>query len=158
MSAVQGQRWDDDDADEMDPPDNTAIRELRKANSAKEKRIRELEEQIQTLSASTRQRAIAEALQTRGLNPKVAALVPSTVDPTEEALGAWIDEYSEVFGLPAGGGSASADEPTLAQMRQMDSAFDRSLPGGAQSVASRIAAASTKEELDALIFGGGAGF
>jgi hypothetical protein len=156
MSAVQDQRWDDDE-EEQSTPDNSAIRDLRKAYNAKDKRVRELEEQLAGLSKSSRDRSLKEVLQARGLNPKVAALVPSDVEPTEEAIGKWLDDYGDVFGLPGQEQKTAVDEVTVGQLRQMD-AVGQALNGPqSMDLAGRIASVNSKEELDALIFGGGAG-
>lgn len=152
--------WDDEDDQEGQDrsQDSSAMRELRKADRAKAKRISELEAQLATLSGAERSRAVKDVLQARNLNPKIAAFIPSTVEATEEAVGKWLDEYGDVFGATqAEEPSESEAQATLAQMRQVDNlAGGLTIPSGSGDLAARIASVNSKEELDALIFGGGA--
>lgn len=161
MSTQQhGGSWSDDD-DDFDGVDDgatsNAMKELRRADRAKAKRIAELEAQLAQRSKEDRERAVKGVLQARSLNEKISALIPPDVEPTEEAVGKWIDEYGDVFGIPA-----SAPDPereaTLGQLRQMDDvAAQLQTPAQGMDVAARLNSVQTKEELDALIFGGGAG-
>lgn len=161
MSTQQHGSWDDDDDDdeqeEQRSQDSTAMRELRKADRAKAKRIAELEAQLTSLSGAARERTVGEVLQARNLNPKIASFIPADVEATEEAVGKWLDEYGDVFGAATKGAPSEEEEQeTLAQLRQIDSmASGLNIPSGVGDLATRIASVNSKEELDALIFGGG---
>ena len=160
MTAQQHGAWDDDEDDLDEAPqteDSSAMRALRKADRAKAKRIAELEERLSKFEQDGRVRSVQAVLQARNLSPKISGLVPADVEPTEEAVGKWLDEYGDVFGIqtPAEG---EQEGGTLAQLRQMDSVSEQmQTPSASPDMASRIQAAATREELDALIFGGGAG-
>jgi hypothetical protein len=161
MSTQQHGSWDDDEEpdEEQQGQDSTAMRELRKADRAKAKRIAELETQLASLSGAERQRTVKDVLQARNLNPKIASFIPADVEPTEDALGKWLDEYVDVFGgAQEAAPSEEEAQATLAQLRQVDAlASGLKVPAGAGDLEARIASVQTKEELDALIFGGGAG-
>lgn len=154
--------WDDDDDDleeeRQQGQDSTAMRELRKADRAKAKRITELETQLASLSGAARERTVGEVLRARNLNPKIASFIPADVEATEDAVGKWLDEYGDVFGAATQAPPSEEDaQATLAQLRQIDSmASGLHVPSGVSDIASRIASVNSKEELDALIFGGGA--
>lgn len=164
MPTQQHGSWSDDDEDFEDDRsnDSTAMRELRKADRAKAKRIAELEGLLAERSQADRSRAVKDVLQARNLNPKIAGLIPSDVEPTEEALGKWLDDYGDLFGAtPAPRQTADDQEEaehqrTLAQMRQMDDMSDSAGGAGNSDMGAQIAAANSREELEALLFGGGA--
>jgi len=152
----QNGTWsDEDDFDGNDDRgDSTAMRELRKADRAKAKRIAELESQLAERSKADRDRAVSEVLQARGLNSKIAALIPSDVEPSADAVGKWLEDFGDVFG------AVSQQEPqddTARQMGAVDDLSARIQPTSSGDAASRIASANSREELDALIFGGGRG-
>lgn len=163
MSAQQHGSWVDDDDDEPETEDqrgndSSAMRELRKADRAKAKRIAELESQLASLTGAERSRTVKEVLQARNLDPKIATLIPSDVEATEDAVGKWLDEYGDVFGRPQERTLSDKEEQAvLAQMRQVDSLTDGlRIPPEVSDLSARINAVQTREELDALIFGGGA--
>lgn len=161
MSAQQHGAWDDDDDDQDEgqrEPDSTAMRELRRADRAKAKRIAELEAQLTSLSGAQRERTVKEVLQARNLNPKIAAFIPDSVEATEDAVGKWLDDYGDVFGQPQQSDASEEEhQATLAQLRQVDAlSGGLHVPSGPNDMAARIASVNSKEELDALIFGGGA--
>ncbi len=69
--------WDDED--DLDNENNLTgddlVKKLRKAKRADEKRIKELTEQLETLSKSQRERLVKEVLEAKGVNPKAARLI-----------------------------------------------------------------------------------
>lgn len=161
MSAQQHGAWDDEDDDFDEAPaggdDSSVIRNLRKADKAKARRIAELEAALAEQQKASRSRSMSEVLQARSLNPKIAALIPSDVEPTEDAVGKWLDEYGDVFGVSQSNGSDEGDE-IARSMASVDAAAAGLAPKAESSdMASRIAGAQTREELEALLFGGGAG-
>jgi hypothetical protein len=90
----------DDEEDDFTMPeqDNGAMSEIRKANRALEKRLKALEAENNTLKSSTRSRTIKDVLSTKGINSKVAAFIPQDIEPTEDAITNWLNEYGDVFG------------------------------------------------------------
>jgi hypothetical protein len=137
---------EDDDQVERDGNSTSAMKQLRAADRAKAKRIAELEEQLNGLSASTRERSVKDALNSRGLNPKIAAFVPKDIEPTDEAVGKWLDEYGDVFGAAPTGGAVDAE--TQQSLTDMDATMqEASTPAGRERIEQRIADAQTQEEL-----------
>lgn len=151
VSAEQ-QHWADEDDDEAPVErDSTVIRELRKINNSQSRKIKELEEQLSSFAKTARTRTVAELLESRDLNPKIAAFIPDTVEPTAEALGKWLDDYADVFGA-APAKQAEPPSENLAALRQMDSVMSGATSApGANDLRAAIANASSVEELDALI-------
>lgn len=152
MSAEQSLNWSDEDDDTGDSPqDSSVIRELRKVNNAQAKRLKEMEEKLASFTKESRSRSVQQLLASRDLNPKIAAFIPDDVEATEEALGRWLDEYGDVFGVTPSQ-PAEPPSPSIATLRQMDaiSSTAQSNIAGNDLMAA-IANVQTAEELDALI-------
>ena len=97
--------WDDED-DDLDT-DNEAqmdgsdlLKKLRKAKRADEKRIKELTEQLESLSKVQRERTVKEVLEKKGVNLKAARLVLKDLDDVnEETVSHWLDDNADLFGI-----------------------------------------------------------
>lgn len=88
-----------DDEDDFNMEDSTdVVKQLRKVNRTLEKRLKELEQEANTLKTTTRQRTVKDVLTSKGINPKVAAFIPQDIEPTEDAISSWLNEYGDVFG------------------------------------------------------------
>ena len=104
------QNWEDDedfDMEEDEQPtrrnaDNPTdlVKQLRKQLKMEQKRAKELEQKVSEFSSKERQSVISKVLEERGVNPKVAKLIPSDVDASDAAaLNAWLEEYGDAFGI-----------------------------------------------------------
>jgi len=76
--------YEDDDFDTPSNDGNDLVKQLRKATKAKDKELAELKAQYESLAKANRERAIKDALASRGVNSKIAAFIPQDIDPTEE--------------------------------------------------------------------------
>ena len=117
--------WDDED-DDLDTPDQFAsdgsdlLKKLRKAKRADEKRIKELTEQLETLSKVQRERVVKEVLAKKGVNEKAARLVMKDLDDVnEETVSHWLDDNADLFGLKVAE-EAQVNQNELAALRQQD--------------------------------------
>lgn len=120
--------YDDDDMDGgygQAQPDNV-VKQLRDQLKAKAKAEKELQQKLEELQGQVRRSTISEVLKSQGVNAKVADLIPSTVEPTKEGIGKWLEEYGELFGVQSPEGttdSSSApkepDPQTVSQMTAM---------------------------------------
>lgn len=106
-----GYEYDDDEQDERG--DGPA--DLRKAHRAATKELKALkaslaekDEKIAALSKRVRSIDIVDLLP-KGVSPKVAKLIPENVEPTAEAVKAWLDEYGDVFNIKVDETAATAD-------------------------------------------------
>ena len=88
-----------DDEDDFTEESGDVVKQLRKVNRTLEKRLKELESEASTLKTQSRQRIVKDVLTQKGINPKVAAFIPQDLEPSEEALTSWINEYGDVFGV-----------------------------------------------------------
>ena len=84
--------------DDFELDSNDVLGQLRKANKAKEKQLKEIQEELSNLRKEKRERTISEVLTARGLNPKIASFIPQDIDLTEESLSAWVEAKSSIFG------------------------------------------------------------
>lgn len=100
----------DDDLD-FEDTGNDAMRQLRKANRAKEKELSDLKAQLAELSKANRDRTIKDVFASRGVNEKIASFVPKDIDLTEESLSSWLDENADVFGIKPNSPSAQPNVP-----------------------------------------------
>ena len=144
---------DEDDDFTQESSNNDLVKQLRKANKQKEKELAELKSQFENLSKAQRERAIKDVLEARGVNKKIASFIPSDIDPTEESLSKWLDDYGDVFGLQATETSKPAVDPAqAAAYKKMNTAVDSGLtPDSSDDILKKILSTNSKEELDEVL-------
>ena len=146
----------DDDLD-LDIPD------LRKADRAKAKKIKELEAELSDLRKQGRERAVKDVLTAKGVsNPgKIAKLIPADVS-AEGDVEAWLNEYADVFNIETSNDGGSDETPGTPRGMTPDdvNAFNQinsagsGLPIEAQAdIVSRLEQASSPEELQRILAG-----
>ena len=147
--------WEDEDEDQdNDTPlqGDDLVKKLRKAKRADEKRIKELTEQLESLSKVQRERVVKEVLEKKGVNLKAARLVLKDLDDVnEETVSHWLDDNADLFGInvPA---QSNADNVSLAALRQQDIVTQGAVtPDREQDFNSKIDNAQSADELIALI-------
>lgn len=145
--ANQYDEYDDDDFAEDNGPAN-----LRKALKKAEKQRKELEEQLSSLQSSLRERSVKDVLETKGVNAKIAAFIPKDITAPEQ-IAAWLDEYSDVFGFQQQSNEPALTEEAKSAVRIDNSISNAASPARDEDIMTRLKSASTKEELDRLIFG-----
>ena len=142
----------DDDDDDFDG--GNTIGEIRKALRAAEKRNKALEQELQTFRAESRQRELTALIESRGLNPKVAGLIPA-----DQEVGAWLDAYGDLFAAPAQSDAPPADEQESVDPPAGAREFSEVANTGATPVGDEgqlialIKGAKTPEELNKVLFG-----
>lgn len=143
---------DDDDFDTNDSG-NDLVKQLRKAAKQKDKELAELREKFEGLSKAQRERSIKDALERRGVNSKIASFIPQDIDPTEESVSKWLEDYADVFGIDAGQNQTTNVDPAdIAAYKKMTGTADAGLsPERGADVMSRLMNANSKEELDDII-------
>lgn len=151
--------WDDDDLE--DAQDSTPIKELRKANRAKEKQLREMQQQLAEMRKAVRERSVKDVLEARGLNPKIAKFIPEDVVDAD-AVSAWVEENAEVFGgavvNDADAGQAEAQSqisPEVAALNRISQMQQSGQPFSSDpdQIAGRILSAQSPAELNEILFG-----
>lgn len=143
--------WVDDEDLEVDeqPESNDLVKKLRKADRAKEKRIKELETELSGLRSVQREANIKSVLESKGVSPKIAKFIPQDIEPSSEALEAWIDENAEIFGLQK---VEQQEAPDLAALRQIDAVTSNAQsPAGMDDLSLRIDQAESYEDIVNMI-------
>ena len=146
----------EDDEDDFTTPvndGNDLVKQLRKAAKQKDKELQELRSQFESISKANRERVIKDALESRGVNSKIAKFIPTDIDPTEESLSKWLDENGELFGFQATeSNQASVDPAQAAAYKKMNNVTEQGLtPDASDDIMRRLMSANSKEELDEVI-------
>ena len=152
--------WDDED-DELDTDTETQmdgsdlLKKLRKAKRADEKRIKDLTEQLETLSKGQRERIVKETLEKKGVNPKALRLVLKDLDDiNEESVNNWLDDNADLFGLEVRQDAPEVNSQNRAALRQQDMVTQgATTPDRAEDLSMRIDNAQSAEEIINMIYG-----
>ena len=150
--------WDEDE-DDIDTTPNTeegAMKQLRKAKRADEKRIKELTDRLDEFTKAQRESIIKQVLESNGVSPKAARLISRELegDITEEAVIDYLTDNAEVFGLEVQYEQTPANTLDRAALRQQDMVTQQAItPDAEQNLAYQVDNAS-EEELLAMIYSG----
>lgn len=154
MTANQYDYEDDNEEQDNGPAD------LRKALKKAQKEREALEAELGQMRKDLKSRTVKEVLESKGVPAKLAKLIPSDVDSPEQ-IDAWLNEYSDVFGLqnnqeePA---QPNVDEETIrANQRINNTTSTAQTPSGNESVHQKLLAVNSRDELDKMIFGSSLG-
>jgi hypothetical protein len=146
--------YEDEDDDFTNDSSNDLVKQLRKASKQKDKELQELRSQFENLSKGQRERAIKDVLASRGVNSKIASFIPQDIDPTEESLSKWLDDYADVFGYESSQTQATPNvDPAqaAAYKRMTNSADSGASPEHNGDIMQKLMNANSKEELDEVI-------
>jgi hypothetical protein len=146
--------YEDDDDDFTNDSSNDLVKQLRKAAKQKDKELQELRSQFENLSKGQRERAIKDVLATRGVNSKIASFIPQDIDPTEESLSKWLDDYADVFGFESSQPQATpnVDPAQAAAYKRMTNTADSgSAPEHNADIMQKLLNTNSREELDEVI-------
>jgi hypothetical protein len=145
--------YEDDDDFDTNESGNDLVKQLRKSAKQKDKELAELRSQFDGLSKAQRERTIKDTLERRGVNQKIASFIPQDIDPTEESVSKWLEDYADVFGIDSGQNqSTNVDPADIAAYKKMTGTADAGMtPERGADVMTRLMNANTKEELDDII-------
>lgn len=104
MSNNQNQ-WEEDDFDFEDedeqpqaaPQGNDLVKQLRRSDRQKDKRIKEMEAELAGLRSAQREASVSKVLESEGINPKVSKFIPAEITDSE-GVKAWLVENAELVG------------------------------------------------------------
>ena len=145
--------YEDDDDFTTDDTSNDLVKQLRKASKQKDKELNELRSQFESLSKGQRDRSIKDALASRGINPKIASFIPQDIDPTEESVSKWLEDYADVFGIETSQTQTPNVSPADAASykRMTNTADSGSSPEHNADIMQRLLNTNSREELDEVI-------
>jgi hypothetical protein len=150
--------WDDED-DDLDTQEqyngdgSDLLKKLRKAKRADEKRIKELTEQLESLSKVQRERVVKEVLAKKGVNEKAARLVLKDLDDVnEESVSHWLDDNADLFGIKVQQEEAPVSQQDIARLRQQDVLTQGAVtPDRGLDLDQRLNQANSAEELLSIL-------
>ena len=146
--------YEDDDDFTTEDSSNDLVKQLRKASKQKDKELNELKAQFESLNKAQRERAIKDALASRGVNSKIASFIPQDIDPTEESVSKWLEDYADVFGIETSQTQATHNvnpNDAAAYKRMTNSADSGVSPEHNGDIMQKLMNANSKEELDEVI-------
>jgi len=146
--------YEDDDIDTPSNDGGDLVKQLRKATKQKDKELAELKAQYESLAKANRERAIKDALASRGVNSKIAAFIPQDIDPTEESVSKWLEDYADVFGYETQANQATpnVDPKQAAAYQRMTNAVEQGVtPEFQAQIHQKLMNANSREELDEII-------
>lgn len=136
---------------------NDIVKKLRRAERAKDKQLKELQSELENLRKFQREATVTKVLQEKGINPKIAALIPADLDSTPEALNSWLEQYGDIFGVEKQRVTSPEEEMNLNALRQIDSVTSNAIsPDDVTDLYSTINNASSMEELIDFLYSQGA--
>ena len=149
--------WADDDEDDTDynpsfDSDTDLVKKLRKANRIQEKKIKDLETNLGSLTKAQRERIIKDTFTQKGVNAKIAAFVPADLEASEDAISGWLQEYGDVFGVQTPQ-KTELSQQDIAALRQMDVVTNGAMsPDRAEDLMMRVQNAASADELNSIIY------
>jgi hypothetical protein len=157
MSNNRDNYWDDEEDDDVTlasfDSDTDLVKKLRKALKVEQKRNKELESTLGELSKSQRERVLKDVFSSRGVNPKVAAFVPSDLDASEEAISSWLEQNADIFGVQVQPKN-EVNSRDVANLRQIDEVTTGALsPDKAEDMSIKIQSAQSADDILNLIYG-----
>jgi hypothetical protein len=146
--------------DEYEDQDNGPA-DLRKALKKAQKEREALEAELGQMRKDLKSRTVKEVLESKGVPAKLAKLIPSDVDSPEQ-IDAWLNEYSDVFGLQTQNqeelAQPNVDEETIRSSQRINNTTATAqTPSGEENTYQKVMAATSKDELDKMIFGSSLG-
>lgn len=144
----------DDEFDDFGDEGTDVVKQLRKVNRALDKRAKELEQELTGLRSQTRQRTVKDVLQAKGINPKIAAFIPQDIDTSDEAIGGWLNEYGDVFGVTQNANSEQASNNSVdvsANSRINQVVSTGQVPDVDSDAMAKILSAGNAEELNRIL-------
>lgn len=152
--------WDEDEDNEttdMPIDGSEAMKQLRKAKRADEKRIKELTEKLDAFDKAQRESVIKKVLETKGVSPKAARLIVRELegDISEDSVSNWIDDNADMFGLQVQQEEQPRNAIDRAALRQQDIVTQQAFtPDRADDALLRLNNAGSAEEIIAMIQSG----
>lgn len=145
---------DDDDVQVSYQTESDLIKQLRKQLKAEQRRNKELESTVGTLSKTQKERIIKDVLTSKGVNAKIASFIPSDIDASEDAISAWLDSNADVFGLQVAPSKPAVDSQDIAAMEKMNQVLSGAeTPTSTETLEQAIANAQTEEEILSILSG-----
>lgn len=154
--------WDEEDDEDTTTSqpmmnDSDVMKQLRKAKRSDEKRIKELQEQLETFSKAQRESVIKKVLENNGVSLKAARLIAKELEGevTEDSVVDYLTENAEVFGLEVQYQDAPEQTMDRAALRQQDIVTQQAMtPDRSADTLLKLNNAASAEEIISMIQSG----
>ena len=154
---MSNNQWDDEDDDDDTSTQNQGgdsdlLKQLRKANKAKDRELKEVRDQLDTLTKVSKERVVKEVLEKKGVNPKAVRLALKDIDDvTEENVNKWLEDNADLFSNKTNTELSAEEQENLdALTRQDDTTQGAGSPGAGSDVEKKMEAMSLDELRDFL--------
>ena len=138
-------QYEDDDYEVED----NGPAELRKALKKAQKEREAIEAELSKLRGDLRSRNVKDVLASKGVNAKLAKLIPSDITAPEE-IDAWLAEYSDVFGTPIQS-AEPVNSADIESAKRIDaSTATAQTPQSNEDMYAKLMSAKNLEELNAI--------
>ena len=156
------QDWLDDD--EFDLEEETqprssddVLRKVRRAERAKDKQLKELQAELESLRRFQREATISQVLAEKGVNPKVAKFIPADIDLSSDGISNWLNDNGDLFGVAAPVQQSAVDMNDINALRQIDAVTSGAIsPDDVNDAFNIMNNASSAEELLNFLYSQGA--
>lgn len=157
------QDWEDDfefedfDEEPQRGSSDDVLKKVRRAERAKDKQLKELQAELESLRRFQREATISQVLAEKGVNPKVAKFIPSDIEMSSDSIGNWLTDNGELFGVAAPTQQSAVDVNDIAALRQMDAVTSGAIsPDDVNDAFNIMSNASSAEELLNFLYSQGA--
>ena len=157
------QDWEDDfefedfDEEPQRGSSDDVLKKVRRAERAKDKQLKELQAELESLRRFQREATISQVLAEKGVNPKVAKFIPSDIEMSSDSIGNWLTDNGELFGVSAPTQQSAVDVNDIAALRQMDAVTSGAIsPDDVNDAFNIMSNASSAEELLNFLYSQGA--
>lgn len=157
------QDWDDDlefedydDAPQRGSSDDV-LKKVRRAERAKDKQLKELQAELDSLRKFQREATISQVLAEKGVNPKVAKFIPADIEMSSDSISNWLTDNGELFGVAAPVQQSAVDMNDINALRQIDAVTSGAIsPDDVNDAFNIMNNASSAEELLNFLYSQGA--
>jgi hypothetical protein len=157
------QDWDDDFEfeDYSDEPSrgssDDVLKKVRRAERAKDKQLKELQAELESLRKFQREATISQVLAEKGVNPKVAKFIPADIEMSSDSISNWLTDNGELFGVSAPVQQSAEQSENFAALRQIDAVTSGAIsPDDVNDAFNIMNNASSAEELLNFLYSQGA--
>lgn len=157
------QDWDDDlefedydDAPQRGSSDEV-LKKVRRAERAKDKQLKELQAELESLRKFQREATISQVLAEKGVNPKVAKFIPADIELSSDSINNWLTDNGDLFGVAAPVQQSAVDMNDINALRQIDAVTSGAIsPDDVNDAFNIMNNASSAEELLNFLYSQGA--
>jgi hypothetical protein len=156
------QDWLDDDEfdfeEETQPrSSDDVLKKVRRAERAKDKQVKELQAELESLRKFQREATISQVLAEKGVNPKVAKFIPADIEMSSDSISNWLTDNGELFGVAAPVQQSAVDMNDINALRQIDAVTSGAIsPDDVNDAFNIMNNASSAEELLNFLYSQGA--